>query len=73
MYVRVLGMNDTGAKIIKNSSLPIIAKTKQDYDRLSIDAKKQFDIDVTASDIFALALKDTSDFTNDFSAKIIKI
>ncbi len=73
MYVRVLGMNDTGAKIIKYSSLPIIAKTKQDYDRLSIDAKKQFDIDVTASEVFSLALKDTSEFTNDFSAKIIKI
>ena len=73
MYVRVLGMNDKGAKIIKNSSMPIIAKTKQDYDRLSNDAKKQFDIDVTASDIFSLALNNKSDFTNDFSAKIIKI
>ena len=38
-----------------------------------IDAKKQFDIDVTASDVFSLALNDKSDFTNDFSAKIIKI
>jgi len=73
MYVRVLGMNNTGAKIIKNASLPIIAKIKQDYDRLSNDAKKQFDFDVRASEIYSLALNDKSDFTNDFSAKIIKI
>jgi len=71
--VRVLGMNNTGAKIIKNASLPIIAKIKQDYDRLSNDAKKQFDFDVRASEIYSLALNDKSDFTNDFSAKIIKI
>lgn len=72
-YIRVLGMNNTGAQILKASTLPIVAKVKQDYDKLSTNAKKHFDIDVKASDIFNLATNQNCEHKNDFSAKIIKI
>lgn len=70
-YIRVLGMNDSGAQILKSSSLPIIAKVRQDYEKLSDSAKSQFDIDIKASDIYALA--NNSKCKNDFSSQIIKI
>ncbi len=72
-YVRVLAMNDTGAKLLKNCSLPVVAKVKQDYEKLSDDAKSIFDIDVKASDIYSISRKDNSEILNDFCAKIIKI
>lgn len=73
-YIRVLGMNNNGAQILKNcTTLPIIAKVKQDYDKLNADAKQTFDIDVTASDVFSLAITDgKAEYANDFTAKIIK-
>lgn len=72
-YVRVLGMNDTGAQLIRNSKLPVIAKVRQDYDRLSDIAKQQFDIDVRASKIYSLAQNHKAEVLNDFASKIIKI
>lgn len=72
-YVRVLGLNDTGAKVLKSCSLPVIGKVKKGYDALSMDAKAMFDIDVRASEIFALAVEDSSKCCNDFNSKIIKI
>ncbi len=74
-YIRVLGMNNRGAQILKNcTSLPIVAKVKQDYDKLSNEAKQIFHLDVRASDIFSLAVTDgKTEYANDFSAKLIKI
>lgn len=72
-YVRVLGMNSVGAQILKNSNLPVLAKIKQDFEKLDIKAKKQFDIDARASEIHALALKEKRQYKNDFTAGIIKL
>lgn len=73
-YIRVLGMNNTGAQALKNcTSLPIIAKVKQDYDKLSADAKEMFDIDARASEVFSLALNiGEIKYKNDFVSQIIK-
>lgn len=70
-YIRVLGMNDKGAQLLKNSTLPIVAKVKQDYDKLSYSAQAVFDIDTTASDVFMLSTKDNN--LNDFNKQLIKI
>ena len=71
-YIRVLAMNNVGADIIRKSTLPVIAKVRQDYHKLSDTAKKQFDIDVRSSEIYSLALNTIEGFSNDFSSKIIK-
>lgn len=75
MYIRVLGMNRSGAQIIKScSTLPIVAKVKQDYDKLNDKAKQIFNIDATASDVFSLATTfGEVKYKNDFAAKLIKI
>ena len=72
LYVRVLGMNEKGAQIIKSTSLPLVIKVKQDYEKLSNNQKALFDIDVKASEIFPLALNKKEFSKNDFSAQIIK-
>lgn len=72
-YVRVLAMNDKGAQIIKAcSALPIVAKVKKDYEKLDFNAKKMFDIDVRASEIFNLALLNCPQYQNDFSSQLIR-
>ncbi len=72
-YLRVLAMNDIGSKLLKNSTLPIVAKVKQDYEKLSDDAKEMFDFDVRASEIYSLALNNKTESFNDFSSQIIKL
>lgn len=72
-YVRVLAMNEKGSALLKSSTLPVIAKVKQDYEKLSTDAKEIFDIDVRASNIYSISREDKSDSTNDFNSKIIKL
>lgn len=72
-YIRVLAMNDSGARVLKNcNKLPIVAKVKSDYNKLTEDAKAQFDVDVRASEVFSLAVKDKPNIQNDFCAQIIK-
>lgn len=72
-YIRVLGINDNGSTLLKSACLPVIAKVRQDYEKLDDDAKEMFDLDVRASEIFNLARNDKNEYTNDFSHKIIKI
>lgn len=71
-YLRVLAMNENGAKLLKNSKLPIIAKVRQDYEKLSDTAKAMFDIDVRAGYVYSISRKDNADTTNDFNSQIIK-
>lgn len=73
LYVRVLGMNEKGAQIIKSTSLPLVIKVKQDYEKLSNNQKALFDIDVKASELFPLALNKKVQSKNDFATQIIKI
>lgn len=70
-YVRVLGMNDYGAKLLNKCKLPVVAKTASDVRKLDDEAKRMFDIDVRASEVFSLISGDNS--INDYTAKLIKI
>lgn len=68
-YIRVLGMNESGAKILANGcTLPIIGKVKTDVSKINDDAKHMFDIDVRASEIYSLIC---GKGTNDYAAKMI--
>ena len=55
-YIRVLGLNDNGAKalkLIKNTcDLPIITKLSANIGNLSADALKEINTDIMASDIY---------------------
>ncbi len=72
-YIRVLGMNDSGTKLISRATLPLICRVASDYSILDNDAKRIFDIDIKASEIFALSSRNNSAYENEFSAQIIKI
>lgn len=71
-YVRVLGMNKVGATLLKNCKLPLLCNFPHDYDALSLDAKKVFDIDITANSVFSLAKVKSKDFTSEYQRRIIK-
>lgn len=72
-YVRVLGMNKVGATLLKNCKLPLLCNFPQDYEALSLDAKKVFDIDITANSVFSLAKVNNKDFINEYQRRIIRI
>ena len=72
-YVRVLGMNKAGATLLKNCKLPLLCNFPQDYEALSLDAKKVFDIDITANSVFSLAKVNNKDFINEYQRRIIRI
>lgn len=61
-YIRVLAFNDKGREILKlcksKSSLPIINKIKH-YTPQNEIAKKMLDLDIKASNIYALAMKNS--------------
>ena len=71
-YVRVLGMNKVGATLLKNCKLPLLCNFPHDYEALSLDAKKVFDIDITANSVFSLAKVKSKDFTSEYQRRIIK-
>lgn len=60
LYFRILGFNSNGSKILRQikarSSLPIITRAS-DYKDLDCSALQMFEIDLLASDIYALAFK----------------
>ncbi len=57
-YIRVLGFNNNGAELLKKAkttaTLPIVTKAG-DINSLSDNAKRVFDLECTARDIFSLA------------------
>lgn len=69
-YIRVLGMNNNGAKLLKNASLPLICKYPQDVKALSNKAQKQFSIDLKAGKVFSLCRKEPY---NELKKRIIKV
>lgn len=71
-YVRVIGMNKVGATLLKNCKLPLLCNFPQDYEALSPDAKKVFDIDITANSVFSLAKVKSKDFVSEYQRRIIK-
>lgn len=76
-YIRVLGFNKKGTQILSQAKttakLPIITKVSQSYDKLDCIDKRILDIDILASDVFALAEKNIGRCGEDYYTEIIKI
>lgn len=70
-YLRVLAFNEKGAEILgeikKNSKLPLITNVAEGYKNLSGSAKKAFEIDLLASDIYSLATDKIQPSGGDFT------
>lgn len=73
-YIRVLGFNEKGKEILremrKTAKLPIVMKA-QDIKELSLEARRQFECESIADDIYALALPKTGKFGKNFTENII--
>ncbi len=73
LYIRVLGMNNNGTKLLKNSRLPLVCKFPQDYNTLSEEARRMLDIDLKAGEIFSLSVTSSNSYTSELKRKLIKI
>ncbi len=72
-YVRVLGFNENGSKLIpKDGKKPIITKVSQ-LKHLSNEERTLFETENKISEIYALSLDSPADFTSEYKRKIIKI
>ena len=72
-YVRVLGFNENGSKLIpKVRKKPIITKVSQ-LNSLSNEERMLFETENKISEIYALSLDAPADFTSEYKRKIIKI
>lgn len=74
-YIRVLGFNKVGEKIIKNcaenSQIPIIMRAKE-IENLGSSAQKVFSLECTATDLYALALNKPIECGLEYKAKLLK-
>ena len=73
-YIKVLGFNKCGEEIIKSAktTVPLINRSR-DYLQLENEAKKCFQIQNTAADLYALALKNPRGCGRELSEKLIKL
>ena len=75
-YIKVLGMNERGAEILKTvksvAKLPIVTGYK-DVQKLDDEAKAVFELECKATDVFGLATKTVRECGLEKSAKIVKI
>lgn len=75
-YVRVLGFNKAGENHLKlmlsNPNAPIITKVS-DIESLSLDAKRVFDTECRATDLFALSVEKPLECGLEYTSKIIKM
>ncbi len=73
-YVKVLGFNKTGEEIIRKAkpTVPLINRSR-DYLLLEGDAKKCFELQNKAANLYALASKSITPCNRELSEKIIKI
>ena len=73
-YIRVLAFNKKGAELMshikKRSSLPLITNVSDGYNSLDDNAKRIFDIDIRATDIFNLATEKVGECKSDFTRKL---
>ena len=67
-YCRVLGIKYSAKNILAESQLPLVIKTKTDYDRLNISAKEIFNVDLLASEAMNIA---SDQMINEFSQGVI--
>ncbi len=76
-YIRVLAFNDKGQNLlsaIKNKGkLPLITNVSDGYKNLGDNAKKIFDVDLFASDIYSFATDKVEKAKGDFTRGIIKL
>lgn len=76
-YLRVLAFNENGEKLLgeikKSGKLPLITNVANGYKNLSGNAKKIFDTDLLASDIYSLATDSITKCGADFTNEILKI
>lgn len=75
-FVRVLGFNENGAKILKKAketaTLPIITKSSE-INALGEDAQRVFELDCFARDVFSLTLPIRDEFGKEMTDKLIVI
>ncbi len=73
-YLRVLAFNEIGAELLsiikKSGTLPIITNVADGYKSLDDNAKRIFDIDLRASDIYSLATDNIKKCGEDFTRQI---
>ena len=73
-YIRVLAFNKKGAELMshikKRSSRPLITNVSDGYNSLDDNAKRIFDIDIRATDIFNLATEKVGECKSDFTRKL---
>ena len=55
-YLRVLGMNKTGASLLQNATLPVLTKTAE-LRNMSEECRMLFELESRADDIYALAFE----------------
>lgn len=73
-FIRVLGFNEKGAKILKKAketaTLPIVTKSSE-INGLGEDAKRVFELECFARDVFSLALPVRDEFGKEMTDKLI--
>ena len=75
-FIRILGFNEKGAKLLKKAketaTLPIITKSSQ-INSLGEDAKRVFELECFARDMFSLTLPIRDEFGKEMTDKLIVI
>ena len=75
-FIRVLGFNENGAKILKKAketaTLPIITKSSE-INALGEEAKRVFELECFARDVFSLTLPIRDEFGKEMTDKLIVI
>ena len=71
-YIRVLGFDKKGGELLKQAKLPLITNVSDGYKNLDENAKKIFDVDLLASDLYSLGTGSILPCSKDFTTGIIK-
>lgn len=76
-YIRVLGFNKKGQELLSEikakGKLPLITNVADGYKNLDKNAKRIFDIDVLATDLYSLATNEIKSTKDDFTRQIIRL
>ena len=75
-YIRVLGMNENGKKVISNAlknkpELNVVTSTRKSLDVFDSTLKNMLEKDILATDIYTLGYKNTKNTNLDFTRKIL--
>jgi len=73
-YIRVLGMTDTGAEIVKKTAptLPFVMRPA-DVKKLSAEAQRIFELETRADDLYALCTETRRPAKLDYTEKLIRL